>query len=179
VHNCKQLDDRNARPSQQRTHSEHVSYLDHASSNFDQHCATCHRIENSTVRLRVPSVLFFVGEAGRESDVLMQELDDAHSEFAARRVQLVVICTEKPSTASRRLGLCIPILEDNGLSALFIGTAHDQPALAAVILANDGRSLGVLQSFPVIRPASPILGRIDRLQIRFPNLFSAGRLNRA
>jgi AhpC/TSA family len=178
VHTSKQTEDRTSRDQPQSVHGEHCSDLDPALLNFDQTCATCQRIQRSSVRLRVPSVLFFVGTQCPDADVILRELDAAHHEFVQRNVQLVVLVEEKPSQASSRLGLSVPIMEDNGLGALFLAKPHGQRCRAAVILANDGRALGVLQSFPATHPALPILGRIDRLRARLPNLFCSGHVSR-
>jgi hypothetical protein len=174
LHTSKQTDDQTSCVEPKLVHGEHCSDHDPAQPGFDQTCATCQRIQRSSVRLRVPSVLFFVGLTSPDSDAIVRELDNAHQEFAKRNVQLVAMVEEKPSQASSRLGLSVPIMEDNGLSALFLAKPYGQRCRSAVILANDGRALGVMQSFPVAHPAVPILGRIDRLRARLPNLFAPG-----
>jgi hypothetical protein len=139
---------------------------------FDRQCDTCQRIETSSVRLRVPSVLFFLGSEGPQSDSLISGLEFCHNEFGVRNIQLLVFANEKPSLLSQRLNLTVPIMGDNGLGALYLGQPSTDRSHAAVIVGNDGQALCVLRKFPCNHPAQPILGQVDRLRARFPGLFS-------
>jgi hypothetical protein len=145
---------------------------------FDEANPTCRKTETAPIRLRVPSVLFFIGNEGPESDSLICDLDKAHAQFGKRSVQLLVIINEKPSLASLRLNLTVPILGDNGLGELFLLQTHDRRAHAAVILGNDGRLVSVQHTFPFLQPVLTLLERIDRLRVRLPRLFCSNHLLR-
>ena len=140
--------------------------------NYDAQCHQCQRIETSSVRLRVPMVLFFIGNSGDESDVLMRGLDVSLALFEARQVQLLVVVREIPSKVALRLKISVPVIRDNGLGSLLRALPNCQNPNAAVILGNNGRSLGVVRKFPFMHPALSIVGRIDDLSVQFPDLFN-------
>ena len=174
MHEHKQ--DQALRPEYKAAAKSRPRYNPAGPTEFDEQCLACQRIETSSVRLRVPSVLFFLGNEGRQSDSLVAELDVCYSQFGERNVQLLVLADEKPSLLSQRLNLTIPIMKDNGLGALYLARpVLDDSSHAAVILGNDGLALHVLRKFPCEQPALPILGQIDRLRARFPDLFSLNK----
>lgn len=142
---------------------------------FDEHCHLCQRIDSLSVRLRVPMVLFFVGNQDHEADALMRELDLSRPEFDAKQIQLLIVVKDLPSNLAIRLNITVPIIGDNGLGALLKAQPNCQNSNAAVIMGNDGLALDIVRKFPFMHPALPILGGIDRLSAQFPRLFSTAQ----
>jgi hypothetical protein len=151
--------------------SRHLRNVDRSPITFDVECKVCQRIDQLSVRLRVPMVLFFIGSKGHESDELIRELDASHNAFGAKNIQLLIVISDTPSRISVRLNITVPIIGDNGLAALLHARPNGQSPNAAVIMGNDGRALNTVRKFPFMHPTLPIFGRIDCLTAQFPQLF--------
>jgi hypothetical protein len=127
-------------------------------------------LDAAAFRHRVPVVLSFIG-SGDDTDHLITTFDERLHRFGEHCVQLIVVVDAGAAETAERLGVSVPLMEDDGLSERLDARRDELGRVSSVILATDGRAMDVVRQLPAQDQTLAILVALERLTEQFPDRF--------